>query len=290
MKLLIYFFIFSSVFADTINQVKSIYGQDNRREVYATTNNAYKLWAKSVASMIPDYWLVPSADKSGDIEFDLLPEHLNLCQDQRFGEQIAISQCSAFLIGEDRILTAGHCVEAITESCRWYYWVFDFDMKKDGSNPTRFSKDQVYRCKKILQGRADPISFVDYAIILLDRKVEGRDPLPLRREGKIYGSDMVIAIGTPSGLPKKIAEEGTILQNSSELFFTTTLDTFTGNSGSPVINGRTGVVEGMLISGRNDYNYNYQKRCFEVEKYSPPYERGEKVLRSTTILEEISRH
>ncbi|HLE09985.1 MAG: hypothetical protein A2504_00955 [Bdellovibrionales bacterium RIFOXYD12_FULL_39_22] len=295
MKKFIYIFsllpLSFNLWAGTTNmyQTQSIYGIDDRVDVYNSSIPKYREWAKSVAALIPDYWLTEVRDGSGDLKFDGMPSPLNLCSNQRFIGQIAISECSAFLVGEDLILTAGHCVEMISNSCEWYYWIFDFVINQDGSNPSRFSRQQIYRCKEVVADSMGPLDYMDYALIRLDRKVEGRAALPLRKSGIIPDNATVVAVGTPSGLPTKIAEHGEIINNLNEIYFTTTLDTFTGNSGSPVINAESGEVEGMLVSGLFDYKYNYEKKCYETIEYQVPYCRGETALRISAIVDGLAR-
>ena len=56
-------------------------------------------------------------------------------------------------------------------------------------------------------------------------------------------------IGYPLGTPAKLAKGGRVLvDDSNKQQFTTTLDAFEGNSGSPVLNNRNQVV-GILVSG-----------------------------------------
>ena len=52
--------------------------------------------------------------------------------------------------------------------------------------------------------------------------------------------------------------------NSEENYFTGDLDTFGGNSGSPVFNKRTGVVEGILVRGQKGYAYDSEGSCYRV--------------------------
>jgi hypothetical protein len=52
------------------------------------------------------------------------------------------------------------------------------------------------------------------------------------------------------------------LSNSNPLFFRSNLDTFSGNSGAPVINIETGVVEGVLVRGSEDYKFDITYECF----------------------------
>ncbi len=63
-------------------------------------------------------------------------------------------------------------------------------------------------------------------------------------------------LGHPWGLPLKIAGGGKVVKNEhseSRFFFEAMLDTFSGNSGSPVLNEATLEVEGILVVGFGEY-------------------------------------
>jgi hypothetical protein len=107
-----------------------------------------------------------------------------------------------------------------------------------------------------------------------------------------------VVIGHPTGLPTKISPEGKITRNVEKYTFSANLDTFHGNSGSAVFDANTGVVEGILIQGRNDYvpsRSNDPKSCMIVNKCDENGKRcsagneggtvafGEVVLRIETI-------
>ena len=62
-----------------------------------------------------------------------------------------------------------------------------------------------------------------------------------------------MVIGHPTGLPTKISANGKVNLNTEVTRFSTSLDTFHGNSGSAVFDAVTGQVEGILIMGKNDY-------------------------------------
>ena len=59
-------------------------------------------------------------------------------------------------------------------------------------------------------------------------------------------------LGHPSGLPMKYTG-GAKAFEIEDNYFTTNLDSFGGNSGSPVFNAKTLEVEGILVRGDVDY-------------------------------------
>jgi V8-like Glu-specific endopeptidase len=61
-------------------------------------------------------------------------------------------------------------------------------------------------------------------------------------------------IGYPCGFPLKYTYNAWITKNESDNpFFTTNLDAFSSNSGSPVFDLESNNVIGILISGESDY-------------------------------------
>ena len=62
-------------------------------------------------------------------------------------------------------------------------------------------------------------------------------------------------IGFPSGLPCKVAANAKVSQNTDTFVFTGNLDTYGGNSGSPVFNLTTHEVEGILVRGGEDFEF-----------------------------------
>jgi V8-like Glu-specific endopeptidase len=62
----------------------------------------------------------------------------------------------------------------------------------------------------------------------------------------------VLVIGHPTGLPTKLAD-GAVIRSLKETYFIANLDTYGGNSGSAVFDANSGLVEGILVRGEQDY-------------------------------------
>jgi V8-like Glu-specific endopeptidase len=283
-----------------------VYGQDNRQDVYQTRNALHKKLALSTAGMI-DASKFQKSSKQGCVDLrglKNLEDGENVCPNEAFSQQPTAPICSGFLVGQDTIITAGHCYKSFAtpeQVCKSFAWVFDYDLKTASANPTRnISISNVYLCKKIFSAELN--DRLDYAIIKLDRPVVGREPLKFRTSGKISPSTSLVVIGHPTGLPTKISPAGKVTRNVEPTKFSTTLDTFHGNSGSAVFNSDTGVIEGILIQGKNDYmpsKKNDPKSCLVVNKCdengnsctagedSGPVQWGEVVLRIESIAKKI---
>ena len=250
-----------------------IYGEDNRVEVQDSPDPRFRAWARSTAAMIPSIDL----DQDLRIIAPTLREGLNLCPDVRFQEQFHSARCSGFLVAPNVILTAGHCVQE-DRDCRDYFWVFDFL-----AGITKLKEKNVYRCTKILQSYHQGM---DYALIELDRVVSNRKILPRRTSGKVKLGEPLVLIGNPMGLPIKIAAGAIVQDNAWPYSFTANTDSFTGNSGSAVIGLNSGVVEGILITGDDDYQESADgdgNVCLRPKICLPGECLGEDVLRISEI-------
>lgn len=140
---------------------------------------------------------------------------------------------------------------------------FDYKLKSEkDATVGDIPLSQVYTCTKIIGTELNDFTKKDWALVELDRPVTGRRPLKLVNS-KPQKDDEVFVIGTPSGLPLKVAT-GKVLAKRIN-FFRTNLDTFTGNSGSPVLNNQNEVI-GILVRGNEDY-YETENQCHLSSTY-----------------------
>lgn len=259
---------------------KVIYGVDDRRDVFESPNPLYKQLAQSTAAMVSSY----SMEEQGNnylLTGSTLEED-GVCADARFAKQLTAANCSGFLVGENLLVTAGHCIEDMSD-CSRYSWVFGFSNDQAEKPSYTVPKKDVYKCTAIISRRLDDATDDDYALVKLDRKVEGRAPLKYRKKGKIVNNADILVIGHPSGLPTKISDGAIVRSNNNKVFFQTTLDTFGGNSGSAVFDAKTGVVEGILVRGERDYVQDPVMNCSRPKVCKVTECRGEDVTRITNI-------
>lgn len=260
-------------------QMDVIYGSDNRKDVFESTDSSLVELSKSTAAMIG-----ASVLKAQGSDYLISAETLEdkgICSSERFSKQIMAADCSGFLVTPNVLVTAGHCIKDVTD-CANNKWVFDYKVDHAEQGDVTVAKSSVYSCSKIISRALDNNNKDDYAVIQLDRKVADRSPLQFRRSGKVTSGEAVAVIGHPSGLPTKIAD-GAKVRSLNTKFFVANLDTYGGNSGSAVFNVRTGEVEGILVRGENDYVFDSAKGCSVSNKCSDTGCRGEDVTYITNI-------
>lgn len=238
-----------TVFGST-KQTDVIYGKDNRKDVYETTSALHVELARSTAGMIP-HGAIRQVSGNTLIVSGATLQARGVCSKEKFSNQISAANCSGFLIAEDLLATAGHCIRS-TNDCAAYSWVFDYAVMKPEQKDMLVPVTSAYRCKEVVKTVLDGSTMNDYAVVRLDRKVTGRNPLKIRTSGRPQVGDPLVVIGHPTGLPTKVADGANVRQLRGT-HFVANLDTYGGNSGSAVFNAQTGVVEGILVRGETDY-------------------------------------
>lgn len=240
-----------------------VYGADGRQDVYEAAPELAAIARSSMVAIFDDETLDESNASNITADADTLAKYKNLCKGQRFATQPAGSDCSGTLIGEDLILTAGHCFESeegLTPAQVCKKLRFAFDWYYDGPNRLHpMTSDSVYGCGDLLVHSNDPDGApsprLDYAIVKLDRAPVGRTPLRVNMDGAKENGAPLVVIGAPTGLPLKVEPTARVKDARAEEsdYFYAIADTFAGNSGSGVLDARTLEVVGLLVSGSDDY-------------------------------------
>jgi len=263
-------------------QNKVVYGEDNRLDLFEVTDSLHYELARSTAAMVSGSDLETSG--TDVIITSRTLEQRGICSDAKFADQITAANCSGFLVAEDILVTAGHCIKSKSD-CNSWKWVFGFGVDTPNKANHTVEKSDVYSCIEIISRDLNRRTQDDFAVIRLDRKVTNRTPLNIRTSGKVETGAPLVVIGHPTGLPTKVADGAYVRKNNNDVFFVTNLDTFGGNSGSAVFNSETGVVEGILVRGESDYTYERRNgsSCRVPKKCSMEGCRGEDVTRITNI-------
>ncbi len=243
------------IFAKIIDNQKGNYGEDNRIESVDICNQVARNNAKAVASIFKVYDLFVNSDGSVSLPNKSLADEFKdngvpLCSTEPFVNQPAGAICTAFLVRQDIVVTAGHCLNENNLHTRRF--VFGYRVDNNGKAITTVPANDVYQGVEILGWELDSRG-ADWTVVRLDRKVEDRLPLKFRTGGKVEDDTSVYVIGHPIGLPQKYADDAQVRDNRKEEFFIANLDTYGGNSGSPVFNSKNHQVEGILVRGETDF-------------------------------------
>jgi V8-like Glu-specific endopeptidase len=189
-----------------------------------------------------------------------LGQQQNLCAGQRFTDDPAVSICSATLIDDDLVLTAGHCMPNAT-FCRTTAFVFNY-YRTSANALHAITMDDVFDCTSIVVRDQAMTSggTIDYAVVRL-----ARSATPRFTPASVYmGNDLVTTgqtltcIGFPNGIPLKIDSGGSVRdpRAATRDYFLATTDTFAGSSGSGVFDRTTLELRGVLLDGDTDYVLN----------------------------------
>jgi hypothetical protein len=260
---------------------KVIYGDDDRIDLYEETDPQRQALAGSVCGLT----FASRLSDNGNGTYNLITSAYTIsarpaCEGEPFGDQPTVMWCTGFLVGDDLIATAGHCYDL--GDLAGTRFVFGFTMLDATTPVTVVDASQVYQGVEVVaQELGDGL---DYAVVRVDRAVTapGAVPLDIRRSGTIANDTPVGVIGHPAGLPLKIAygDETRVRNNLPTGYFVANLDTYGGNSGSPVFDQATGLVEGILVRGASDYVI--QPTCFVSNQLSNA-QGDEDVSKTTTF-------
>ncbi len=293
-----------------------IYGPDNRKETYEVKDLGTLQRADSVVALIKREQIsmvaasraparstssavAPRGVAMARITAAQFGQGYGLCANERYRDQPIAGFCSGSLIGPDLVLTAGHCVKDMTD-CQGINFVFNYKMAGPGAYPTAVPASEVYGCRTIVarkleQGRdrsGQATYGADFAIIQLDRVVANHRPLPINHTAQpIRVGTPLVMIGHPAGLPQKIENGGRVRDNQYKAYFNANTDSYGGNSGSAVFNGQTGVIEGVLVRGEEDFITTPQG-CRISNVCADGGCRGESITRAsefTPILRSVAR-
>jgi hypothetical protein len=225
--------------ADTAGGKGDVWGTDDRVERYEITSASLREVARSEAGLVRtvdlahdttrDVWSVTSPRTLGQAQ--------HLCAGERFADQPVVAYCSATLIADDIMVSAGHCFEAI--GCQDLVVAFDVAYDAAPGDPMQVASEipatNVYQCTEVLSTEYsvdyDTDRGADYAVFRLDRAVTGRVPAHVNWNEPLIDGTPAYVIGHPSGIPAKLAA-GSILDGTTNPdFIEHDADVFGGNSG-----------------------------------------------------------
>ncbi|UCH51722.1 MAG: trypsin-like peptidase domain-containing protein [Chloroflexota bacterium] len=248
---------------------KVIYGEDDRLEEYEVQDPDILTVGDSTAALVCPADLTYNSDGTVSLPDETFAQWYTnqdpidsgnpLCDDEPFLDQPNPAFCSGFLVAPDIIATAGHCLDyncspdtCLDANCcaAGMAAVFSFVMLDADTPVVTIPESEIYYCTEVI---AHQEGNADMALIRLDRAVTGHTPLQVRHSGIVPDGEPLLVIGHPVGLPRKYAGGGAVRDNSDLSYFQANLDTYGANSGSPVFSTNTLEVEGVLVSGQEDF-------------------------------------
>lgn len=234
------------------HEQRVIYGVDDRQDLFEVQLELVRKNADSVVALFKDADITDNGDGTSSLTVTNFGDDFQLCSGEPFRNQPVGAFCTGFLVAPDLIATAGHCTNPGNVTSRRF--VFGFHMKDEAEAVSIVPNSEIYRGDAIVGHHLDQ-SGSDWALVRLDRPVSNHSPLRIRRNGRISDNQSLYVIGHPCGLPAKFAPGANVRDNEPEAFFTANLDTYGGNSGSPVFNNEH-IVEGILVRGATDFVQN----------------------------------
>ncbi len=161
--------------------------------------------------------------------------------------------CTGFLVAPDIVATAGHCLRKV--ACQDARFVFGWTSPA----AAQVSPRNVYSCKEVI-ALSDPglnvdirvqnepqISQPDYALLRLGRKVAGREPLRVQADAS--NTRAVLMLGHPYKMAMKVSSGvlAGVMPTGSGSVFLSHLESYQGNSGSPVLDADSLEVLGIAF-------------------------------------------
>ncbi len=254
---------------------RAIFGDDDRHERHAILDPGLRMMADAVVLLVDNWDL--HCDASGtacDLSSATPLFDGRACTDEPFATQPTAGFCTGFLIASDLVATAGHCIDELT--CPFTAFVFGFGITAPEGNANTVNL-QTYRCAEVVEsvsgyGFENDGSFqggADYALVRLDRLVNDRTPLAVRREPAVAVADQLVVMGHPFGLPLKIAD-GAAVKSTATTFFEADLDASGGNSGSPVLDRKSLEAVGILVRGGGTGGgvIDFEQGCLRSPRYN----------------------
>jgi hypothetical protein len=234
------------------------YGADGREDVYELSGENLED-ADSLVALFPSYQVNDLGDGTAALLTVNYGDSYNLCPSERFREQPIGSFCSGVLVAPDIIATAAHCIKG--ENIADIRFVFGYHMRDKDTPKLVINNIDIYQGVEAIAWQLDRNTGSDWALIRLDRPVVNHRIARIREQGTISDSQTLHVIGYPMGLPAQFAGGGTVRDNRYRAVFVENLDAYPGNSGSPVFNSTTHVVEGLQVRGKKD-SFVKQGECF----------------------------
>jgi len=256
-----------AAFATIEEDKRLVYGNDDRAEPYSISDSDLLNLVQADVALFPTYYFSQNSDDTYSLDYygtftsgDCNGGTDVLCSDEPFRGQILSPFCSGFLVGQNTIVTAGHCLEG--NAPEDIVVVFDYFQQGPSTPPeiNNIPADNLYQIDHMDYVLNNGVE--DWGVAYLTRDVVGRTPLNYRTSGTPDIGTPLILVGHPWGLPMKVAPNAEVKTYPSDSnYFQANTDSYAGNSGSMVVNADTFEVEGILVVGNADFAYDAGNTC-----------------------------
>jgi hypothetical protein len=249
-----------------------VYGADDRQEVsQLAEGDPLRGVSRAVAAMIPRSRIRTGPDGRPQLSAPTLAQAEELCPDQAFLQQPSAAECTAVLIDDNLLATAGHCLASAWD-CQNYVFVFDYAFLHEGAE-LLLDASAIYECSRSRvheNDRLDATHVHDFAIVELTRRVEARTPVLVRPTAPVLAEPLRV-VSTTAGVPLKVDRGARVLEVPALPldYFSLDSDTFHGSSGAPVFDEQA-MLLGLLARGNADYELDESAGCYRVETRPSP--------------------
>lgn len=256
-----------------LNADRGISDEENRRDYYEISDDLAGKNADCVAAICMERDLIAEGQGFAKLRVKNYGKAFNLCQSEPFYHQdIAAGRlCTGFLVKNNIIATAGHCVDE--QNLKDLCFVFGYKMVNSSGKVPAVRQKDIYKGVRIIHRickRKGNQS--DWALVQLDRKVEDHEIITLSKKAITPGKSIYI-IGHPVGLPLKYSSEASV-DKISEAYFSADLNVYNGSSGSPVFDSETHEAIGIVVRGHT-MDFRLVQGCWRsviysrTDRYSP---------------------
>jgi len=178
-----------------------------------------------------------------------------VCDEEPLAHEVSLSKCSGVLVGPDLMVTAKHCLDAV--SCDQMVVVSHFDEMLMPEDSWGF---EGRRCTRVLAADAG----LDTAVVELEPTQDPRVPVASVRVETVTQTTRAILVSHPLGTSTKVDLDVQVRPSarSPDLMWFRG-DAFQGSSGGGVFD-ENGQLVGIVTTGLIDLSYDRDAGCMRI--------------------------